>query len=137
MPNTKRRNMHQPNSIDEFVHREEQMERKRIDQNYWDLQQPLPVLERIRRKVADIHVPEWGCRCIQTDVDEWDARGCPEHGNHAAEKEREAAELVAYYQTDFDLASRKPTASADSSRVGSNALDVHETCSFNRKEILL
>jgi hypothetical protein len=132
----RRSQLQQPNSIAEWQRREEERER-RIDQNYWDLQQPLPVLERITRKVGDIHVPEWGCRCIQTDVDEWDARGCPEHGNPAAEKEREAAELVGYYQTDFDLASRKPTASADSSTVGSNGADIHETFSFNKKEILL
>jgi hypothetical protein len=98
--------MHQPNSIDEFVHRDEQMDRKkRINDADWDLQQPLQPLTRV---VSVPHVEEWGCRCVQTDVDEWDARGCPEHGNPDASAEADAAELVAYYAVDPDLAARKP-----------------------------
>ena len=39
--------MHQPNSIDEFVHRDEQQDRRRINEDDWDLQQPLQPLQRV------------------------------------------------------------------------------------------
>ena len=102
--------MSQPNSITEWEHREEERERHtRIYEPDWDLQQPLQPLTRL---VAVAHIPEWGCQCVQTDVDEWDARGCPEHGN--PETEREAAEIAAYYSgpSPFDEVeiTRKPAA---------------------------
>jgi hypothetical protein len=69
-----------------------------ITDDYWDLQQPLQPLKRI---AAVAHIPKWSCECVQVDVDEWDARGCPVHGPRSVlsreAREREAADLIAYY----------------------------------------
>src|SRR5689334_8033107 len=46
-------------------------------------------------------IDEYICECVQVDVDEWDSRYCPQHGPRSAafrrQKEREAADLIAYY----------------------------------------
>jgi hypothetical protein len=130
--------MREPDSIQKFIEHDEQMNRHRINEDEWDLQQPLQPLKRV---AAIAHIEEWGCECVQVDVDEWDARHCPEHGAYSplyrGQQDQEAAELAAYYSVDPDLASRKPTASADSSTVGSNGIDIHETFSFNKKDIIL
>ena len=50
---------------------------------------------------AKAHLGEGDCECVQVDVDEWDARGCPVHGLHSAlsrrQRESEAEDLIAYY----------------------------------------
>jgi hypothetical protein len=69
-----------------------------INKKSHDLQQPLQPLKKLI-SVADIEGRV--CECVQVDVDEWDARSCLLHGPNSVtfrkQKEREAADLVAYY----------------------------------------
>src|SRR6266571_8873549 len=70
----------------------------RINEDDWDLQQPL---QPLRRVAAIAHIEEWSCECVHVDVDQWDPRGCPLHGPNSAlvrgQQEREAGDQVAYY----------------------------------------
>src|SRR5689334_7127419 len=56
-------------------------------------------LRPLKRVLEDIQGQ--ACECVQVDVDEWDARFCPQHGQNSIvfrrQMEREAADLVAYY----------------------------------------
>jgi hypothetical protein len=69
----------------------------RISQEDWELSKPIRQLGQMR---PDEQAPDW-CGCIHVDVDEWNARGCPIHGPSGAlfrdQREREAADLIAYY----------------------------------------
>ena len=72
--------------------------RRGINEEHWDLQQ---ALQPFRRTGADARIEELRCECLQVDVDEWDARDRLLHGPNSVafrkQKEREAADLVAYY----------------------------------------
>jgi hypothetical protein len=69
-----------------------------INEDDWDLQQPLQPLKKL---VSAADIEERTCECVQVDVDEWDARCCLLHGPNSVafrkRKESEAADLVAYY----------------------------------------
>jgi hypothetical protein len=85
--------------IERFIEDDEQMNRQhRVNEADWDLQQPLQPLKRL---IAIADIEERCCDCVQLDVDEWDARGCQVHGPRSVlfrrQKEREAADIVAYY----------------------------------------
>ena len=106
--------MREPNSIQRFIEHEQMNPRNRANKDDWDVQQPL---QPVRRVAAIAHLEEWDCECVQVDVDEWDARGCPLHGPHSealrSQKEQEAADLVAYYSGPDPFEEQPPSQTVD------------------------
>jgi hypothetical protein len=70
----------------------------RTNEDTENVQRPAHALKHI---AAIILARGRECECVQIDVDEWDARGCPVHGPRSdssrEQREREAADLISYY----------------------------------------
>jgi hypothetical protein len=63
--------------------------------------EPQEPVQPLKRLISIQDIEDRRCECVQVDVDEWDARCCLLHGPNSVafrkRKEREAAEIVAYY----------------------------------------
>jgi hypothetical protein len=81
-------------------------------------QEPIQPLKRL---ISIEDIEDRRCECVQVDVDEWDARCCLLHGPNSVafreRKEREAAEMVAYYSGQDPL----EELAIDQSRAGGQA----------------